>query len=79
MLVVSVGLWDMLHVRDVQSYRAELERLDRAMQPRPATSRSKSSVWWVSAPSLQNGKLGPKKHPLMSDSLAAIYNAAAVA
>ena len=70
---MSVGLWDMLHVRDVRSYRAELERLDNAMQ-----RRSDSNAWWVNAPSLQNGRLSPQKRPLMSDSLASIYNAAAV-
>ena len=80
--VLSIGLWDMLHIRDLSAYRVELQRmLGTLAQRRPDgwtqhdTSRS---LWWVGTPSLQNGKLSPKKQPYMSNTLARSYNDAAV-
>jgi hypothetical protein len=72
--ILSIGLWDMLHVRQLQAYRAGLQQLLDVVGRR----HSGRSLWWVSAPSLQNEKLAPKKRPHMSDSLAGSYNAAAL-
>ena len=81
MTVVSIGLWDMLHVRDLSAYRVELQRVLRALahrRPEGWTDDASRSVWWISTPSLQNGKLSPKKQPYMSNALARSYNDAAV-
>lgn len=80
--VLSIGLWDMLHIRDVSAYRVELQRmLGTLAQRRPdgwTEDDTGRSLWWVGTPSLQNGKLSPKKQPYMSNALARSYNDAAV-
>lgn len=79
--IVSIGLWDMLHVRDLSAYRVELQHVLHAFARRRSdgwTDDASRSVWWISTPSLQNGKLSPKKQPYMSNSLASSYNAAAM-
>lgn len=79
--ILSIGLWDMLHIRDLHAYRVELQHIVRLLvRPRPDAwaDGTSQTLWWVSSPSLQNEKLSPNKKLYMSNSLATSYNAAAV-
>ena len=80
-IVLSIGLWDMLHIRDLRAYRVELQHMLRMFAQRHSNgwrSGANRSLWWVGAPTLQDWKLAPKKQPYMSNSLASSYNAAAL-